>query len=307
MIDLKGLKHKIESHSLDIGVLIFVRGKSVSTHFLCSQYVHEIIDNVSDVTYVNSINDIVSIRNNAFITDENLIILDIDILNDVSDKIFTYNNIIIICNQVSNDAKEMCDSHIIEFPELENWHIEDYILSNCRGLSDEDAKQIATLSNYDIYRVCNEINKISIFDEEYQKLVCKTLIEEDFAFDISNYDIFSLVNPIISHDYETLCKVWEKISTFDSDPMYLLSVLIGQYKTIINVMLYPNSTPDSCGISQKRFNAIKYYYKNYTRKQLIQTYSFLSGIDKQLKTGELSDINLLDFIIINTVYKSTEV
>lgn len=307
MLDIKTLKQKIESHSLDIGVIIFIRGKSTSTHFLCNQYVHEIISDASNVSYVKSCDEIVSARTNTFFANDDLIVFDTDVLNTINERIFGYKNVIIVCNEVDKALKEVYNNYIVEFIELEKWHIEDYIQSNCEGLSNTDAKKIAELSNYDIYRVSNEVSKISIFDKQCQKIICNELIESDFAFDISDYDIFSLVNPIISHDYNKLADVWKKVSTFDSDPMYLLSVLISQYKTIINVLLYPKSTPDNCGVSQKRFNAIKYYYKNYTKKQLIETYSFLNDVDRQLKVGELSDISLLDYIIVNTVQRSTEV
>ena len=307
MLDIKMLKENIESHSLDIGVIIFIRGKSTSSHFLCNQYVHEIISNVSEVSHVKSCDEIVSTRTNTFFVNDDLIVLDVATLDSIAEKIFNYNNIIIVCDDVDKEIKEAYNNYIVEFPELEKWHIEDYILSNCDGLSIDMARQIASLSNYDIYKVSNEIDKISIFDTADQKIICNELIDSDFAFDVSDYDIFSLVNPIISHDYSKLTEVWKKISTFDSDPMYLLSVLIGQYKTIINVILYPNSTPDNCGISQKRFNAIKYYYKNYTKKQLVETYSFLNDVDRQLKVGELSDISLLDYIIVNTVQRGTVV
>ena len=254
--------------------------------------------------YVDSVDTAISARTNPFLMCEDLIVFDTDKLDRLNANIFKYHNIIIVCDEIDKALKEEYNDYVVEFPELEKWHIEDYILSNCGGLNTEDATRIAALSNYDIYRVSNEVGKISIFDPPQQKLICMDLLTEDFL-DISNYDIFSLVNPIISHDYSKLTDVWKKVSTFDSDPMYLLSVLIGQYKTIINVLLYPNSTPDNCGISQKRFNAIKYYYKNYTKKQLVETYSFLNDVDRQLKVGELSDISLLDYIIVNTIQRGT--
>ena len=302
-MDLKTLKNKIENKEHIDDVLILVSGKEESSNFLCNQYISEILSEVGYYDEVTSVDQIIQLKSNKIFEEDKFIICYVQEFDYNSDKLLKYNNIIIKCEKVNQLSESIYKDNIIVFPKLEHWHLEDYICSKCSGLSFSEASDLASKCSYNIYKISNEVDKLSLFKEEQQSSLLKDLIESDFSLDDNNYDIFSLVNPIIQHDFSNLKFVWEKLDTFDSDPMYLLSVLISQYKTIIDVLLHPNSSSELCGISPKRFNAIKFYYKNYTKNQLINVFTFLTEVDMRLKNGDLSDLNLADFIIINTISK----
>lgn len=297
---LDELKNKIESGVYSENLLIFVKGKSDSSRFLAEQYKYEILKLVkNEVIFTEDIFSLINNFTTSLFEDETFTVCSVDKLDIPS--ISNIKNALIICNSISDELKKQLSDVIIVFPELEKWHIEDFICSRCEGISAEDAQHIAKLCNYNIFRIENEVNKISFFKKETQKQILNDLIEDSFCDDLTEHTMFNLVDAITGRKIKDLVSIWKDAHLFDSDPMWLLSLLLGQYKTIIDVFLYPNSTPELCGISQKRFNAIKYFYKFYNKNQLIKIYKFLSCVDSKLKSGELSDVDLLDYIIINVV------
>ena len=297
---LDELKNKIENGVYSERVLIFVRGKSDSSRFLVEQYKNEILKLIRcEVVYTEDITTLTNSFTASLFGGEIFTVCDTDKLDIPS--VATIKNALIICNSVSDKMKKEFADIIITFPELENWHIEDYITSRCEGMSNTEAKDMASKCGYNIFRVANEVDKVALFKKESQKQILKELVEESFCDDLTEHTMFNLVDAIVGRKYKELVSVWKDAHLFDSDPMWLLSLLLGQYKTIIDVFLYPNSTAEICCISQKRFNAIKYYYKSYSKNQLINIYEFLCEVDRKLKFGELSDINLLDYIIVNVI------
>ena len=302
MVDLEALKKSIENNSLENKMLIFVRGKKDDSVFLSNQYKDAIVASSKSFVVVDNIPDIYKAKfGNIFSESDDLVVCEIENFNEISLKVV--DNLLIVCDNISDECKKKFSDYVVVFPTLEQWQIIDYIKSRCSGISIDNAKVLAELCDYSIFRVSNELDKICLFDSGEQDTMFDILVKDNFTSDVVTYDIFSLVNPIIQHKFSELAPVWEKVSAFDSDPVYLLSVLLSQYRTIMNVLLLPNSTADVCKVSQKQFNFIKYAYKFYSKKQLTNTYRFLTDVNRKLVSGELSDVNLLDYIIINTIQK----
>lgn len=295
-MNLEQLKNEIENKIYNEDVLILIKGKSESSKFLLEQYKLEILKLIDKEVIFTE--DVQSLNNSSVLLfgEPSFTVCLIDKL-DIELK--NVHNALIICESINDDVRKKYNDIIIDFPELEKWHIEDFINSKCDGLSSQDTQKIAKLCNYDIFRISNEVDKISLFKKDIQSYILNDLISESFCDDLTEHTMFNLVDAIVGRKLDNLMSIWKDAHLFDSDPMWLLSLLLNQYKVIIDVFLYPNSTPDICGISQKRFNAVKYYYKFYDKNQLIKIYTFLCGVDRKLKSGELSDINLLDYIIVN--------
>ena len=304
-MNIEDLKKIIESKDAYDDMLIFVTGKSEQSIFICNQYLDEIVSFRKNAVTLTSVPDLVAVKSDTlFGGSEDFVVCRVESFDKVIN--LKLNKVIVVCQDISAECRNAYKEYIVDFPKLEEWQIEDFIQSFCAGLSNKSSKQLAKLCNYNIYRIDNEVDKISLFNPTSQEFVFDSLCKDNFTDDINNYEMFNLSNAIVSLNSKELLPIWKKVETFDSDPMWLLSILIGHYKTIIDVFLYPNSTPEICGISQKRFNAIKYYNRNYTKKQLVDIYMFLTDVDRALKNGELADINLLDYIIINVIQKGTQ-
>jgi hypothetical protein len=300
-MDIKQLKNKIEHKEHISESLIFLDSKDDNIHFIMNQYIHEIIINSDrEVVFVESLEELISLKgsNNLFGISDCLVICSIEVLDvDVSDLEYS----IVICKKISDDLSNR--GNIIKINQLDNWCVEDYILSRCEFLSREDAVYIMKYCKNNLFKIENELDKFCIFESSNRYSIFEDIKYESVLDDTTSNSMFDLANSIINGDLNKLGDLWGKVDLFDSDPMWLISILISQYKTIIDVFLHPNSTPEYCGISQKRFNAIKYYNKNYSRQQLIDIFMFLNGIDSKLKSGELSDVNLLDYVIIGVIQR----
>ena len=256
MVDLEALKKSIENNSLENKMLIFVRGKKDDSVFLSNQYKDAIVASSKSFVVVDNIPDIYKAKfGNIFSESDDLVVCEIENFNEISLKVV--DNLLIVCDNISDECKKKFSDYVVVFPTLEQWQIIDYIKSRCSGISIDNAKVLAELCDYSIFRVSNELDKICLFDSDEQDTMFDILVKDNFTSDVVTYDIFSLVNPIIQHKFSELAPVWEKVSAFDSDPVYLLSVLLSQYRIIMNVLLLPNSTADMCKISQKQFNFIK--------------------------------------------------
>lgn len=301
MIDIKELKNSIENKTYNYPLVIFLMSTKESVSFLCNQYVNEILSQKTDAIKMDNVNSVIACRQDIFSPSNEFIYCRLEEFDVKTDILTKYSNILIVCDKMSADAKSIYKDYVVEFPELEKWHIRDYVVSRCNLSNDNTDYLIEKCES--IYRLSNELDKIAIFEKNAQKYIFNDLCSDNFLSDSNDYDIFNLANPIINKAYGDLVGAWKEVKLFDSDPMLLLSVLINQYKTIIDVFLYPNSTPEICGISQKRFNAIKYYCKNYTKKQLVEVYKFLTSVDADLKNGKLPNEDLLDYIIIITIQK----
>ena len=303
-MDLKQLKHNIEAGNEIHDLLFFEDSKDENSHFVCLQYINGIIKNSSlNVCRVTSIDELISLKaSNLFGSDNSLVICQIDLLDTMIDRI---TDAIVVCNRVSNKIKGSID--IIEFDKIPKWCLEDYILSVCSELSQEDAQFLMEACKENLFRLENELDKICLFNGDNLTSLFKDLKSDYYVDNTNANSMFDFANSIINRDFKNLARLWHMVDFFDSDPMWLLSILISQYKTMIDVFLHPNSTPDYCKISQKRFNAIKFYNKNYSREQLINTYMFLNEVDSNLKSGLLSDINLLDYIVIGVLYRGGEI
>lgn len=79
----------------------------------------------------------------------------------------------------------------------------------------------------------------------------------------------------------------------------LLSILVRGIRNIIGIQTGINTTPESLGISDKQFYAVK--KRNcgyYTLDKLIKIYEMLTNLEYQYKFGGLTQENLADYIVV---------
>ena len=218
------LKKKIEDNTVDDSFLIF---KYKKNRFICEQYYREIAK-IKNLEILVS-DDVPKNTKNLFSQPQmNLTIVFVDEFNDTIQP----NNTIVICHKTNQDC--------IEFPELENWQILDYALSNTEGVSENNIKELCEQANYNIYRIDNEINKINIFEQPIRQTIFNSILQENQFIDLSNKSIFDLSTAIQNKDFLTIKNILLKISAIDIEPIGLLTVLINTFRKMIDVWLFIN-------------------------------------------------------------------
>lgn len=301
---IKTLKASLQQNLVSDKLMVFVY---VDNPFLVNEYVQKIIEiRKLDVEYLTKDDDLEQVirerDNSIFGGDDKLLIYTCDEFKIDLDK--DTKDVIVICKECNAIVDIDC---VYNFPKLENWQMIDYIKQHCKGLNDDECTWLFNningkyKNNEGIYRIVNEVSKISCFDVKDQSQIFREISESKGYSDLSQYNIFNLTNAIVKRDKLNLLRVLSDIDSIDVNGYGLMSILHKSFKQIIDIQLGKNVTAQSMGLSDKQFNAIKYNCGKYTSQELIDRFEFLTSIDYKLKTGLLDigsdDLKLVYYII----------
>lgn len=299
-MDLKMLKENISSKSLTDDFFIFLVDEKDNL-FLTMQYVQEISKILDkEIEYIDNLDSILNPYKDLFGNTEDksnkLKICKCKELNISNTKLNFIHDLIIITNNISEDARVNYNYNIVNVPKLENWMIKDYALIRGKGVDQDRLEFLCDACNYDIYRIENELKKLDGFGEGQKKFIFKQMMDEGSLDDLTFYNMFSLSNAIQARDLQTIDSILG--SSMEIDVMALISLLYQGFRKMIMVWLDKNPTPDSTGLKNNQIWAIRNLPRNYNKDQLIKIFKFLSSLDSKLKQGNLPNNNLIDYIIV---------
>lgn len=290
---IEELKEKLENNTLDKISFIF-RLEDYSSEFIVKQYINYIAENKGlEIKYISDLNEIGS---SGFIVDDNLYIYKVDKIDEIE----VPNNCIIIC-----DKTKIKESILI--PKLEPWQFVEYLQTKVPGMNKVDLDWLMTqyettdsrVTQINYFRLDNDMDKIAIFDPSVQSQVFDWLYKQGEYDTISNLTVFDLTNALIRKDRKTALEVLKVFEFIDSAPhVWILSILVKGIRNIIGIQTGINPTPETLGISDKQFYAIR--KKNcgyYSLESLIKIYEMLTNLEYMYKFGGLTQENLADYIV----------
>lgn len=287
----KELKEKIKQNTLDDSALILIYP---DVPFVCNQYVNQICKNkglekikISKLSEIQADDELFGTKQSF------LYVYEVDKIEEKLPE--DIKNIIVVCKQVMNNE----NIETVKINKLENWQIEDYVKVRVPGITDDQAKWLCSVAKYNIYRLEKECDKLSIFNKEVQQLVFNQLNQENAYYDLNSLTIFNFITAIVNKDYQTMNEVLENIRWIDIEPSGCITLLLKQFKTLIDVS-FSSSWNKSLSCSEKQF----YYFKHnmmglYTQEQLVNIYEFLTSLDYKLKSGFVPNNSLIDYILVN--------
>ncbi len=214
----------------------------------------------------------------------------------------TIKNAIVICKDVEEKTlKQLKDLEMyFEIPKLQEWQIVDYMKAMCPGLNESKIKWLCSVANSDIYRLDNEMKKISCFDKKSQDDVFDMIDSDDGYSDLTELKIFDLSNAICARDAREVDRILKDIDNIDVEAVGLITILRRQFKAILQIQLDKDATAEKLGIKPVQFNIMKNKNCNkFSDEKLKSIYKFLVDFDYKLKNGELdiSSSRLIDYII----------
>ena len=292
MIELKELKQKIENNTLDLHCVIYKCSKQ--SEFIPHQYALEFCKNNDfEIQHAESVNELPF--NNLFGTVSNkLIIYRVESLDEdlnIEQEEVAQNYIWVICNKISAKYKKIYSDNIVEVPKLDDWQIKDFIASSCDKLTKKEVEELFSYYKNDLFRLSNELDKIQLVGD-YNK------VKSQLFVDISNFNIFDFTNAVIRKDKVALSNIYREIDNIDIEPFGLITLLINNFRHIIDIQLARNATAESVGVSGKQFWAIKNYSCGYySKEELVEIFKFLNGLDYKIKSGQIDTSLLVDYII----------
>lgn len=294
---IEQLKEQIENKTIGNDLLVLVNEKD---NFVANQYIHAIasIKNLP-IKMAENVDELF-MSDNVFFeeTDNSLNVLQIDTFDCEREDLPLLINTIIVCKSVQDKTKQLIGEYICEIPTLTAQNIKEYIMSRCDGLSTEAVNWLYDITNGNIYRIQQEIDKLNLFNKDEQLFCLDKFIEDGLYDDLTNFNIFNLTNAIMKRDVQSVHDILAEIQNMDVDPFGLLTILYNSFKNLIKVQLTSNPTAESLGISPKQFSAIKYNnVGRFSTEGLNTIIEFLTNIDFRIKNGDLPTDILIEYII----------
>lgn len=298
-MEIKELKELIESNKPIDNLIIL---KYSDNDFIIHQYLYQYrLNNNYDIQYVDNLTDLLAISTSNIFNDHsdclNIFVTDNFTIKD--ERIKNLSNTVIITKKINKEYRILFENNIVEIPKLEAWQITDYINSLCPGLSDTSVSELIKICNNNIFRIDSEVRKISLFEEADQENLMQNFKRNDIFSDLSDKTIFDLSNALITRNKIKVSEVFKDIKNIDCEPFQLLTLLLNNFRNIINIQLGKSSTPESVGISPKQYWAIKKYSVGYYEAdKLIKIFRELSDIDRKVKMGNFDVKYMIDYICL---------
>ena len=289
----KELKENISLNLLDDSFMVWINEDS-SAEFISWQYIYQIAK--SKKLSIKVIDKISDIQPAGFLEDKNLYIYCVDKLEEFE----PHDHLIILCKKSNyKDA--------VKIPKIETWQFVDYLKGIVPGMNKSDIEWLLTQYEYtysrvtavNYFRLKNDLDKIAIFDESVQNNLFNTLYNSGEYSTVSNLTIFDLSTAIMRKDYALALQVLKVFDYIDSKPdVWLLSILLTNFKNVIDIQLNPKATAESLGMSDKQFYVVKKYNCGfYSQEELIKIYDMLTNMEYLYKFGGLSTSQLTDYMV----------
>lgn len=299
---LQQLKESIEDRTFRPSSFVVIS----KDKFIPLQYLEEISRNYHNpfhLNYVESLDEI-GAEDDLFSVESadsgsDIHVLNLSIVDFCSDVLYNNNNIIVIANEIDDEAKKFYKPILIEVPKLEDWQVKDMVYSFGKGADTRLLDWFTEVCNGDVNRLYQEMLKIQLFPERERGIVLSNMVDDGAVDDLSSGTIFNLTSAISKKDVSALKSVYAEIDNMDINEFGLLTILYTNFSNMVQIQMGLNPTPDKLGLKPGQFNAIKYNCGKYSNGQLVKSLEFLSGIDKRIKTGELPTNILRDYIVLS--------
>lgn len=275
--------------------------------FLAKQYMKALIKNAK-----NNINKLKSIYELQYSTYSLLVaptsslnIIYTDIFDERSEDYSQFKNTIIVCNDIDKDLKPVVENYIVSLPKLESWQILDYGKQLCPFIDEHDLQWLIDITNSDIDRVDNELNKISIFNTKQEQLAIFSAIRDDSQTDLFQLDIFKVVNALVDGDLLFLYNTLTNKSLYSLDAVVLANRTFTSLKKILLVTQKYGLDLKTINVTEKQRAFLIRKYNNLNIEAVRQKIKFLTNLDVRLKTSQL-DLDkqaFINYLIANLAYK----
>lgn len=297
------LKDAIINGDLNDDLLVLVADDG---HFLANQYLHEIAElKKMPINEINCLAELTEVSALSMIMgyDNRLNLLRVDTFSEEHASYYDFKNVIVICDKI--DKKLEKDPELMQFvvkmPKLADWQVKDYMSVICPSISERDADWLYSATKGNIYRIINELDKVMLFDEATQPKVLNALRRDpntDLIVPVAD-TAFKIYDAVFCKNFNLLGNVLAHRDLYDFDPFGMATTLINKYRLLALTKNKGNVTDAELGTQVKQAYAIKKAFSGVTIDRCEKAIKFLSGIDAQLKNGELDlpTNYLMDYVI----------
>lgn len=298
---LQTIKEMILNNQIIDSIIIFVN----VNNFVTNQYIKKISEiKNKKLIFVDSLDDVNSKSNDLFDFEDNFIyVYKTKEFEEHNKDILLLKNLIVVCEKFfDSETKNIFEDVSIineKSSDLEAWQIDDFIRSQLTNLDSSYLDLFKSLYSNNIYQADIDIKKLTIFDEKERPNLVKQFIKDNVFSNSSNYTIFSFTNALLARDINQLKNILDEFERIDIEPLGVVTIMYNNIKNILNIQLDPNATPVSLNMKPNQFAAIKHRVGQFSDSELKKLFLLLTSIDFKLKTGEIEEKYIIDYIVSN--------
>ena len=297
-MNIQELKASIESNKWELeSFYIFVEEP---THFLANQYINEIVKRHNRVVIaVEDIDSFAYVASSFDIDDVSLYIFRVEELDLTGIDTSNFSNLIIICNKVSKETKELFGNSIIEFPALETWQIKDFVYSIADGVTPIKLDWLINVCKGNIHRLALEADKLCLFPVKERDATFDLFMNDGIYNDLTDAISFDLSNAVTNNNVQQVAAILEDLQNMDCEPIALYGLLLNSFRNVLKIQLANCPTAEKVGMSSKQFYAVSKSCGKFTKDQLLTIYDKLVQAEADLKGGRVTSAQLIDYMLIN--------
>ena len=301
-MELKKLKYLIENKMLSDMLLIFEDWED----FLSEQYINAIAqDKNLKILHLQSIDELLDSRVGIFDSDQSdeyLRILNIDqcICHDI--QLLSEKNVIIITGKINDkETRDLLSEAIVNAPKLIQWQIDEYISILVPDLKSAQRRWLIDACNNNLYKIKQELDKLAIFDKVNHAQLFDEFMLDDVFSDIATENILSFIDAIMTRDKANIINTLINLKQIDIEPLGVITLLYRNFRLMIQVQLKADSNAEELGIKPGYFYRLKKRCGVYNKNELIKGFTFISKLEWKLKSGYITQSNMIDYILINLI------
>lgn len=296
------LKELIKNQTVSDDFLILLCSQN---HFLANQYV-EAIANIKNARII-PIESIYEPKQSALSLvmdfENNLNVLVAETFDERAENYGQFTNTIVICDKIDKKLEAAVADYLVKIPPLEDWCIKDCIKMLCPKLNQESVDWLYYTTLGDIYRITNEIDKLTLFDSaEHQVLLNELRCDPNTDLYVLG-DSFALPRAIAQRNKANLLDFLEHIKTYRFDEKTggvqgIVTNTLTKYIIAAYTFLPSNVNLEAEGLRSQSYY-IKKELNGISKDYLLKAIEFLSGINQRLVTGQLdlSDDKFIEYVI----------
>lgn len=297
-MNIQELKASIESNKWELeSFYIFVEEP---TRFLANQYINEIVKRHNRaVTTVEDLDSFAYVASSFDIDDVSLYVFRVEELDLTGVDTSNFSNLIIICNKVSKETKELFGNSIIEFPALETWQIKDFVYSIADGVTPIKLDWLINVCKGNIHRLALEADKLCLFPVKERDATFDLFMNDGIYNDLTDAISFDLSNAVTNNNVQQVAAILEDLQNMDCEPIALYGLLLNSFRNVLKIQLANCPTAEKVGMSSKQFYAVSKSCGKFTKDQLLTIYDKLVQAEADLKGGRVTSAQLIDYMLIN--------
>ena len=300
---LAELKQAIMTEAVPHDLIIFVNQDS---NFLVDQYIQAICDSNNLIKKeIQSLDEEQTALGLVLDYSDTLKVLRVEVFDTILDDYSNLTDTVIICNKIEKKIAEKVKDYTVTIPKILEWQVKDYMKVLAPAISKDDIDWLYAASAGDIYKITNELDKITLFPSIDQKSILEAIrFEPGSHLYVSN--TFEIVDAILDNNKQALLDFLMHLKSTDIKFYGVLNNLLPKVKQILLVVYHNRKalTYIEAGCkSEKQFYAIQNKYRGVSQKRLQYLIHFLSELDLKLKSGllDLSESEKLEYLVVNTI------